>query len=442
MNGYRGIWFELGQKSAYGDKYSGGLGTYTAKHLPLAVYAPEVNRTFFVYGGTPADSPRHLLCMIGVYDHETQKVSRPVVVRDKEGVTDPHDNPSLMIDEEGYIWVYVSGRGRKRPGFKYRSRAPYSISHFDLITEEEMTYPQPHFSNKVFLNLFTKYTGVRQLYFQTSPDGRNWSEDQKLAAIPENPGEPSGHYQISATYRGEKTGTFFNRHPHGNVDKRTDIYYVETGDGGQTWTDIRGGFLSLPIKEVASPARVRDFAREHKNIYLKDMDYDEKGRPVGLFIKSRGHEPGPDNAPYEWFVFYWDGNQWQESVITSSDHNYDMGSLYLSEDSWKIVGPVSASEDSPQPWGVGGELEVWESKDDGKSWRRDKILTQNSKYNHSYVRRPIPYQAPFSFFWADGDPHHFSPSRLYIGDFSGNIWKLPEKMHEEWVEPQKIKKRD
>ncbi len=25
----------------YGDKYSGGLGTYTAKHLPLAIYAPR-----------------------------------------------------------------------------------------------------------------------------------------------------------------------------------------------------------------------------------------------------------------------------------------------------------------------------------------------------------------------------------------------------------------
>ena len=28
--GYKGIWFTLGQFSEYGDKYSGGLGTYTA----------------------------------------------------------------------------------------------------------------------------------------------------------------------------------------------------------------------------------------------------------------------------------------------------------------------------------------------------------------------------------------------------------------------------
>jgi len=43
-DGYRGIWFTLGQFREYGDKYSGGLGTYTANHVPIAVHAPEVQR--------------------------------------------------------------------------------------------------------------------------------------------------------------------------------------------------------------------------------------------------------------------------------------------------------------------------------------------------------------------------------------------------------------
>ncbi|MFW6336252.1 MAG: hypothetical protein ACOC3G_03905 [Phycisphaeraceae bacterium] len=50
-NGYRGIWFTLDPFSAYGDKYSGGLGTYTAKHVPMAIHAAEAKKTFFVYGG-------------------------------------------------------------------------------------------------------------------------------------------------------------------------------------------------------------------------------------------------------------------------------------------------------------------------------------------------------------------------------------------------------
>src|SRR5690606_18774090 len=181
IDGYRGIWFELGQKSEYGDKYSGGLGTYTAKHIPLAIYAPKAKKTFFVYGGTTEKDQRHLLCMIGEYDHRTGTVSKPTVVYDKLGVKDPHDNPSIALDDEGYVWVFASGRGRGRPGFTCRSRTPYKIEACDQIREEEMTYPQPKYvPGKGFLHLFTKYTGLRELYFETSSDGVNWSDDQKL----------------------------------------------------------------------------------------------------------------------------------------------------------------------------------------------------------------------------------------------------------------------
>ncbi len=438
--GYRGIWFELGQRFEYGDKYSGGLGTYTAKHVPLAIYAPEVDQTFFVYGGTTNDTSRYLLCMIGVYDHQTKKVCKPTVVHDKEGVSDPHDNPSIMIDDEGYIWVFVSGRGRTRPGFKYRSREPYSIGHFDQITKEEMTYPQPWNTEQGFIHLFTKYTGVRQLYFEHSQDGVHWSEDQLLAAIPEQAGEKSGHYQVSAADQTGKVGTFFNRHPQGNVDRRTDLYYLQTEDIGTTWTDAAGQIIEIPLTEINSSARVMEFSAQGKNIYLKDMSFTAKGNPVGLFIRSNGHEPGPMNAPYEWFTAHWNGTNWQISdAVTESDHNYDMGSLYIDENKWRIVGPTSRADDSPQPWGVGGELEIWESKDLGMTWIRSKILTHNSRFNHSYVRRPLNYKSPFCFFWADGDPHKFSPSRLYFGDFKGDIWKLPDHMEKGWETPKRVK---
>ena len=259
FDGYRAIWFELNQKYEYSDKYSGALRTYTAKHVPLAAYSPKVDKTFFVYGGTKAEDERHLLCMIGEFDHKTSMVSKPTVVYDKLGVNDPHDNPSVMIDDEGYILVFVSGRGRGRPGFKFKSSKPYSIEEFEMISEEEMTYPQPWNTDQGYLNLFTKYTGIRQLYFESSLDGVTWTEDRLLAAIPVNEGERSGHYQTSAGFEGKKVGTFFNRHPDGNVDKRTDVYYIETSDLGQTWTDVQGNLLEIPLLKRDSPARVIDY---------------------------------------------------------------------------------------------------------------------------------------------------------------------------------------
>ena len=91
-SGYNGIWFTLGQfDSQYGDKYSGGLGTYTAKHVPLAVYAPAADKTFFVYGGrSEGAAPHHLLSMASYFDHGSGLVPRPTIVHTKAEVDDPH----------------------------------------------------------------------------------------------------------------------------------------------------------------------------------------------------------------------------------------------------------------------------------------------------------------------------------------------------------------
>ncbi|PCJ96284.1 MAG: hypothetical protein COA50_07500 [Flavobacteriaceae bacterium] len=436
INGYRGIWFQLNQKYEHGDKYSGALSTYTAKHVPLAIYSKEVNKTFFVYGGTTAENAKYLLCMIGEFDHKTGMVSKPTVVYDKKGVDDPHDNPSLLIDKEGFIWVFVSGRGKERLGFKYKSKKRYSIDAFIQVTEEEMTYPQPWYTDYGFFHFFTKYTGIRQLYYETSKDGKVWTEDKLLAAIPVNKGENSGHYQTSNLFNGKVVGTFFNRHPNGVVDGRTDLYYVQSKDFGNTWTTIDAIPLTLPIKEQANPARIIDYAGQNKNVYMKDMNFDANGNPACLYIRSNGHTPGPKSAPYEWCVTLWNGTSWSTTVVTTSDHNYDMGSLYISKDNWSIVGPT---EKGPQAWGVGGEIAIWQSTNNGETWKKTKKVTKNSKRSHSYVRRPVNYKDPFSFFWSDGHSHDFSKSELYFGNFKGKKWKLPYYMQEDYEKPKKVK---
>ena len=436
MAGYKPIWFELNQKYEYGDKYSGALGTYTAKHHPLAIYADVVDKTFFVYGGTKSPKSKHLLCMIGEFDHSSGLVSQPLVVCDKMGVDDPHDNPSILIDDQGFIWVFVSGRGKVRMGFKYKSKKPYSIEGFEKITTEEMTYPQPKKIGSTFFNFFTKYTGVRQLYFEKSKNGIHWSEDRLLAAIPENKDQKSGHYQISAQYKEKKIGTFFNRHPNGIVDQRTDLYYLETNDMGETWKTADQKSISVPVTEKSSPSRVVDYLSLKNNIYLKDMVFDSKGRPICLYIRSKGHMPGPENQPYEWCITKWNDSQWTTHTITTSDHNYDMGSLLFFKKELYLVAPTAIGS---QKWGVGGELQVWKSHDSGAHWVKEKNLTQNSQMNHSYVRKSENFKAPFVFFWAYGDAHKFSKSELFFGNLKGEIWKLPYNMEKESELPQQIK---
>ena len=146
------------------------------------------------------------------------------MVFNKQGVDDPHDNPSLLLDDDGYLWVFVSGRGQRRMGYKYRSTEPYSIDTFQQVREEEMTYPQPWFvPEKGIFHFFTKYTGRRELYFETSSDGFEWCGDQKLAAIKRPEDKQAGHYQVSDV-RQNKLGTFFNCFHNGDVYRRPNLY--------------------------------------------------------------------------------------------------------------------------------------------------------------------------------------------------------------------------
>jgi hypothetical protein len=428
--GYRGIWFTLGQKSEQGDKYSGGLGTYTANHVPLASYAKEADKTFFVYGGAK-QGQRHLLAMASYYDHRRHVVPRPTIVHDKQGVNDPHDNPSLCLDGDGHLWVFVSGRAKVRPGLIYRSVKPYSTDAFDLIAQREFTYPQPRwFHGQGFLFLFTKYTKGRELYFSTSPDGRTWAPDRKFAGM-------GGHYQTSHRV-GNRVITAFNVHPGGNVDKRTNLYYLQTEDFGQTWRNVRGEVVGLPLTDPANLALVRDYQAERQLVYIHDLDLDREGRPVILFTTSADFRPGPGGDPRWWRVAHWLGERWEFSQVTRANHNYSTGSLNIEPDgSWRIIGPT---ERGPQPIGAGGEVALWSTQDSGRTWRKEQEVTRGSPMNHNYVRRPMNAHPDFSAFWADGNPDQFSPSRLYFTNRMGDrVWRLPYDMADEFAPPTLVK---
>lgn len=439
--GYRGIWFDLGQAvSSYGSKYSGGLGTYTMKHIPMAVYSKAVDRTFFVFGGTPASDRKYLLCNVGCYDHKTGKLQRPRIVMDKGvlGVSDPHDDPTIQIDRDGYIWVFVSGRGNKRVGKRYRSVNPYDITAFEFVNESIMAYPQVMYSEeKGFFLFFTRYDGTRQLFYQKSPDGVNWTQHKQLASIKEGSEKNSGHYQIS-NICGTKLCTAFNRHINGDVDTRTNIYYLQSTDWGETWTTADGTPVKTPVTERYSNCLVKDYqiTTETHNCYIKDLNFGPDGNPVILYVTSRNHHTGPDGGTRQWHVIRWTGTEWEETLLTTSTHCYDSGSLWIDGNEWTVVAPT---DEGPQKWGTGGEVVMWKSVDQGHHWTRARTITSGSTYNQTYMRRPWYTNDAFYSFWADGDPDHFTISHLYFCNRAGDAYRMPYNMVSEWAYPESIR---
>tara|TARA_S200002703_G_scaffold150869_1_gene149641 strand:- start:1634 stop:2713 length:1080 start_codon:yes stop_codon:yes gene_type:complete len=343
------------------------------------------------------------------------------------GVDDPHDNGAVQVDDEGYVYVFVSGRNTARMGLIYRSREPGSIDGFDLLSEQEVTYPQVwRHVDEGFFFLFTKYVKgkrgpSRELYWKTSGNGVDWSEDHKLAGF-------EGHYQVSGC-SGRKVATFFNWHPESENNDRTNIYYAETVDFGKTWTTADGKALELPLDDPGNPALVVDYRAEGRVVFTCDLSFDEMGNPILLYVCSCDGNPGPQGYPREFRVTRWDGKKWHTHVISPTSHNFDMGSLYVEEGLWRVIVP---SEGGPDPFGTGGEVVVWISRDQGESWTREQQVTEGSQYNNSHVRRPVGAKDPFYAFWADGETKEMSASRLYFCDSTGqSVCSLPYDMDED-----------
>lgn len=444
-NGYRGIWY-MNQPldSEYKYKYSGGLGTYCAKHQPFAVYCEEVRKTFFCYGGTVEGDNRRLVHMVSWYDHTTGLVPRPTRLLDKQ-TEDAHDNPVIAVDRDGFIWIFSTSHGRSRPSYIHRSAKPYDIDSFELVPatnlEDGKEVPMTNFSylqawylqSRGFICFVTRYGwgADRTICFMTSKDGVKWSAWQRLAAI------DKGHYQISAV-TDRVAGSAFNYHPEpGGLNYRTNLYYVETPDFGQTWRAADGTALRLPLETPDNAALVHDYAAEGMKVYLKDIRYDQDGRPVILYLTSEGFESGPENDPRTWTTARWTGDSWDRRPVATSDSNYDMGSLYLEDGGiWRVVAPT---ETGPQPYNPGGEMAIWQSSDQGRTWAKLKQITRDSARNHTYARAPVDAHEGFYALWADGHARKPSESDLYFCDRAGNVYHLPRTMAEPQEKPTLVR---
>jgi hypothetical protein len=423
--GYRGIWYQI--KSKDGIKYSGGLGTYPQQIRPMAVYSAEANKTFFVYGGRPKEK-NELLHMVSYFDHVTKTVPRPRILLTKK-TADAHDNPAIALDGDGHVWVFSNTHGPEKRSSIHRSAKPYEIDAFETVADKiSLSYGQPWFvDGRGFMLIQNRYADGRAVAFQTSRDGRAWSDPGLLAQF-------KGHYQISGVSRdGKRLGVAFNYHPRG-LDTRTNLYYVETSDFGDTWRTANGEALAVPLKDVTNAALVHDYEANGLLVYLKDIQFDAGGRPILVYLTSKHHEPRPGAGPHAWHTAHWTGDGWRIRDVATSDHNYDFGQLYAEANTWKLVAPLAPG---PAPFMTGGEVEMWQSSDDGATWAKLKSLTHDSPRHHTFVRQPLNPHDDFYAFWADGDPSKASDSSLYFTDKQGSgVWRLPARMTGDVAKPQ------
>lgn len=426
---YQGIWyFNNRREDAYRYKYSGGLATYPQQHVPIACYSRILHKTFFVYGAA-AEHDGSIVNAIGYYNHTSGRFSesRGLLYRQ---TFDAHYNPTLSIDDQGYLYIFANCHGRGMEGkpddplhgkaYILRSVEPGATDQFEVIKVDNFSYSQVwHLGSQGMLHLHTRYNeqGHRHLYASQSADGFCWSEPQPLASAGQ------GHYMISWS-DGHRVVVAMDYHPHaGGQGNRTNLYVIKTDNAGQTWETMGGETLSLPLDSPQNPALVLDGEARGTLIYLKDIDFTEDGGVVVLYLESHSADPGPAGDPRRVRIARWNEGRWTHHDVDGTDHNYDHGSLWTPPGKpWRVIFPTAPG---PQPGATGGEMVMYESTDGGRSWQRGRNITPGAERNHSYLRKVWQGHDDMIALWADGHPLEPSLSHLYCCNREGMVTRLP-----------------
>ena len=414
---HRGIWYACGQVNTlpgHEHVYSGPMATYCVWHRPMAVYAPECDTTFFVYGNAD-NAPA-----ISAYDHRRGDFAEPVVLgANPDG--DAHRNPTLLIDTEGFLHVFYGAHGH--PSHVLRSQAPWDISRWEAradLDDPKGSYPQCW--QLLPGELFVTYRHAPGWRCRVSRDGaRSWEPPLHLIDFPREQGfENMSVYGISIAATGDfprRVHFTWSRLGGGTPEeiatkhlwaRRYNVHYACSDDGGYTWRRSDGTPYDLPITEETAE-KLYDCG-EH-GVWLKDIQLDPAGDPFILFLDA-------DVATYEstWKVARRAGEGWAIVDVTGSDHMYDDGGLLvLGADDLRVIGPTTPS----QPRQDGGEMDEWRSVDGGVTWERTRRLTAGSRYSHNCVKVVHNHErgpGDLRVFWSYGDstsPPETRQVRLY-----------------------------
>jgi hypothetical protein len=401
---------------------------------------------------------------------------------------DPHENAVINVDANGYVYVLVSGRGQNRGNFIFRSSSASSIDGFIDFTPAMDNYID-HFNDlaetagrgRPFIGEAYRGINYPKMYWVDEPDGEslgyfrliytiycqmNESETCRYnrqlysARMHVNGGKASiqgitplaaykGHYAV-ANGKDRDVVVAFNVHPNSNLDDRTNIYYMHSVDGGETWLNARNQQLSLPITSSMGLDQVA--AREYydpqnpgpitQRIYMKDVNFVGTGLdkiPTILYVGSLSDDYLPSkNVDHYLAKARWTGESWVQRRLTNAvDHNYSSGMLFFADDEYRIFYPHT--DESKNNAFAGGALAYLDTGATDDTTGLPTLVTEDvvdpkngdSRYltdlcEFNYIKSVLNGDHDFVGILSGGSAYQYRKTApLFIADLYGNVRRLP-----------------
>lgn len=229
-------WWGLPQVLDGVPKYSGTVGTYTAKHIPSAVSCGLGG--WAVYSNTNNDR-------LEVRSLDMDTGDNFLIHRFNSD--DPHHNGAIQCLDDKLV-VIAAAVGDEY-GYTYEST---NGEDWLQIEKHREAYPQMHLVGDDLVYLFSMYTRNEEADPSINKFTRTiYSSCNDEPVISEI---GVGNYSLSY-YDGEKLHIVYNKHPNGNVDKRYGLFQKSSYDGCKwseetVWLDTDGLVYLKDINEV------------------------------------------------------------------------------------------------------------------------------------------------------------------------------------------------
>ena len=373
-------------------KYSTPAGTYSMWNLPQAIKKNDV--TFFVYGGNDTNA------YVSSFHNDYGTFDMPVMIHSIDG-DDAHVNPTLMIDEEGYLNVFYGGHSVYNISFK-RSTYPYNINYWNSqvnITPTVNSYPQAYTLENGNYILFSRGVDGQETYVTSSNHGSTWGSSHDIISV------DGGVYLMSLQDKDDADTIYFAWTMENTI--RNDVHFAWTNNGGVSLINVSGSSQSVPLTS-ATTCKAYDSGTNHIN--LDGFQVDSNKRPIILF-----HESGCDGSTYEdnncsqtWRVAHWNGTVWNVvnvSDIYHGDRNYDEGNLvYFNDSDVRAYVPSVATI----PYEDGGDIQEFKSTNLGLTWVNTKNVTVESGLSHNMIKTVVNGDNNFNLLWSFDNSTHFA----------------------------------
>ncbi len=381
---------------------------------------------------------------IGAFNHRTNE--HEIVSLDSSLKPDDHNNPAILISEEGKILLFYTGHASRMPIQLLVSKNPEDISEWkepivlDLNDKEgcpqysqTYTYVNPvYVEREAAMYLYWRGVDFKPNVSRSLNEGKDW-EVGKIFILPDRIYKDRRPYlKVSGGTQVDMHYAFTDGHPRN--EESNSIYYCQYNDG--VYQTANGEYISdwdnLPISPVKCD-RVFDGGGEKGKAWIWDVAENKKGNPVIVFA-AFPNDDKVNTAPYrdsvgnvlrsdmiENHIYYyacWNKGKWVVNEMVNSGKWFPMTEEGENEyESNYSAGLVLDHEDPSVVYLsrlVNGtfELEKWETKNLGQTWNVTSITSDSSFDNvRPTAVRGAEKGNPMQVVWMNNE-HYISYRRF------------------------------